>query len=303
MNIDSIKINPTGHMPKHKQKYGLEGRDKCTNADLCEYRSIGKYNGSFTGKNVAAVLNSRFTHADGGFVDTIAKLCDAHTVIAQNLVALVLAVGLRPLTIMSLPGKEKDKGDKIYASAHSIASGLIGFGFSCLVMYPLGQAYKKIAKEVDNLQKGAKYLEESTKVGFDQSKKEFKTFVDSAKEFFKVDDLKNIKESKVYKELCEHSKKFYGIDDLKNLKDSKVFTRLAKTLSKENGSRVLGMSPDVFVFGVVKAILTIKLIKPILKYGFGIEKSSHKQAQQPQEQTQVRMTGKPDIAKFVGGLK
>ena len=70
-------------------------------------------------------------------------LCNDHTVIAQNLVALVLAAGFRPLAIMSLPGK-KDKDDKIYASGHSIASGIIGFGFANVVMYPLGKSAKEI---------------------------------------------------------------------------------------------------------------------------------------------------------------
>ena len=74
-------------------------------------------------------------------------LCDEHTVIAQNLVALVLAAGFRPIAIMSLPGK-KDKDDKIYASGHSIASGLIGFGFSSIVMFPLGKAVKKTKETI-----------------------------------------------------------------------------------------------------------------------------------------------------------
>ena len=34
------------------------------------------------------------------------------------------------------------------------------------------------------------------------------------------------------------------------------------------------MAPDVFVFGIVKAMLTVALIPPILKYVFGIEKKA-----------------------------
>ena len=53
---------------------------------------------------------------------------------------------------MSLPGK-KDKDDKIYASGHAIASGIIGFVFSSIVMSPLDAASKKIKEEATLIQK------------------------------------------------------------------------------------------------------------------------------------------------------
>lgn len=280
MKIDSIKNYPTGIMLKHKPKYGLESKEKSTSTDLCENERVYEnFNGSFTGKNVAAVL-VEYPHKDGGFVDSILKLCDKHTVIAQNLVALLLAAFLRPLAIMSLPGKDKDTGDKIYASAHSIASGVIGFIFSSIVMYPLGVAADKVKNTVKELQEGVKTVEKAVAEGIKNPHKELENVVAKAK-------------------------KYFDEDDLLKLKDSKKFQRIAKTLGLEKGPRILGMAPDVFLFGVVKAILTIKLIKPILKYGFGIEKSN-KQSE-PSNQTngndKVLLSQKPDITKFAGGLE
>lgn len=256
MNIDSIKNYPSGNnMLRLKPKYGLENRDKSTGVDLCDKKNVnrGYYGGSFTGLNGAAAKVS------ANALDKILDLCEAHTVIAQNLVALVLASCFRPIAIMSLPGK-KNKDDKIYASGHSIASGLIGFGFSCLVMYPLGKAAKKVVESTEALKNNPKQF------------------------------------------LTEKSKKIYGVDDLSKLKDSKSFERV---------TRILKMAPDVFIFGVLKAMLTVALIPPILKYVFGVEKGK-KPVQQVQQQSDVKDSipsgfstamVKPEISKFAGGLK
>ena len=111
MNIDSIKNYPTtGLMLKPKSKHGLENREKSTSVEVCNREKVnrGYYSGSFTGLNGAAAKVSE------GALDEILTLCEKHTVIAQNLVALVLAAALRPLAIMSLPGK-KNKESKIFA--------------------------------------------------------------------------------------------------------------------------------------------------------------------------------------------
>ena len=41
------------------------------------------------------------------------------------------------------------------------------------------------------------------------------------------------------------------------------------------------MIPDTIVMGIPKALMTIALIPPILKYVFGLEKHSNKQTQKP----------------------
>lgn len=248
MNIDSIKNYPTkGLMLKPNSKYGIENREKSTSVEVCNREKVnrGYYSGSFTGLNVAAAKSS------GGLLDKVLTLCEKHTVIAQNLVALILAGVFRPLAIMSLPGK-KNKEDKIYASGHSIASGLIGFGFSSIVMYPIGVAAEKVLKST---------------------------------------------EGKTQKYLTDKSKQIYGVKDLAHLKDSKAFNNI---------SRIFKMAPDVLFFGVAKAMLTVALIPPILKYVFGIEKGKKKDApQQPQETTTPAAPAmqKPEMNKFAGGVK
>lgn len=65
-------------------------------------------------------------------------------VVFSALFALFLAGILRPATIMALPGKKKNKDDKKYASAHSIASGVIGLAVSTLIGTPISKAIKRI---------------------------------------------------------------------------------------------------------------------------------------------------------------
>ena len=67
---------------------------------------------------------------------------------------------------MVTPGDKKNHDDKKYASAHSIASGLIGLGFTILLSNPIARAAKKITenpqtfvKNQDNyMRKSKKYL-------------------------------------------------------------------------------------------------------------------------------------------------
>lgn len=277
MNIDSIKIYPDIHRTKFKQKdeswNALEYESK--SAGLCEEKKLnrGYLSDSLTRENkIGAVtfgsavsLPSKTAKvAKDTVFDKILKLCDKHTVIAQNLVALFLAVGLRPLAIMALPGKkDEDIDDKIYASGHAIASGLIGFAFSSIVMYPLGKAADKAKKMLRKAKTAdAKDLPEKT--------------VEALKKAFKVNDLNELKHSKSFK----------------------------------NVTKILDMAPDVFIFGYAKAILTIKLIKPIMKYVFGLEKKEKKP--QTEQQTEQQVTNKNflstampklNITKFAGGLK
>jgi len=98
MKIDSIRNYPIYSLEKHRSKSGmLENRE---NTGLCENKKLnrGYYSGSFTGNNGAAVkLLDKV-------LNKVNPLCDGDTVIAQNLVALVLASCFRPVAIMALPG-------------------------------------------------------------------------------------------------------------------------------------------------------------------------------------------------------
>lgn len=82
------------------------------------------------------------------------------------LFALVLTCALRPAAIMVTPGDKKNHDDKKYASAHSIASGLIGLGATILLSNPIAHATKKITENpetfIENknnyMRKSKKYL-------------------------------------------------------------------------------------------------------------------------------------------------
>lgn len=79
--------------------------------------------------------------------------------------ALLLTCLVRPASIMALPGGKKNKDDKKYASAHSIASGIIGYIISTAVSTPLAKAVKKVLEnpvEYAPLRNGA-YFEASKK--------------------------------------------------------------------------------------------------------------------------------------------
>lgn len=284
MNIDSIKNYPTGSNARLKHRDNvLEYKQK--SADLCENKNVnrGYYSGSFTGINVAAVAGSINPSKSSSLLDNILTLCDKHTVIAQNLVALFLAAGLRPIAIMSLPGK-KDKEDKIYASGHSIASGLIGFGFSSIVMYPLGAGVEYTKKTIKNAAAAMKALSKNTELT-----KEELELVNNIKKKYNVSNLKELEEVKVFKKL----KSIYKVNSLEELEHSKTF---------KNVTKMLDMAPDVFLFGVLKAMLTVALIPPILKYVFGIEKKKAP-VQAQQTPPPAPTIAKPEIEKFAGGLK
>lgn len=61
--------------------------------------------------------------------------------------ALLLTGLLRPAAIMTLPGEKKNKDDKKYAAAHSIASGCIGYVMSLIVTTPIADAIKKLTAD------------------------------------------------------------------------------------------------------------------------------------------------------------
>lgn len=72
--------------------------------------------------------------------------------------SIVLTCILRPASIMSLPGQKKNKDDKKYAAAQSIASGVIAYMIALAIFNPIAKSMKKIASDP------AKVLKASSKL-------------------------------------------------------------------------------------------------------------------------------------------
>ena len=151
------------------------------------------------------------------------EIFENKTVVAQSLVSLGVAGVLRPATNMAMAGKD-DREDAMYAASHAIASAVIGFVVSSIVMAPFDKAFRK--------------------------------FKDNPKKY--LSGLENV----------------FGIKEIGKRK-------LEKSSAYKNITKVAQMIPDTIVMGIPKALMTIALIPPILKYVFGLEKHSHKQTQKP----------------------
>lgn len=242
--------------PKLKEKH----------ADMCEIKRNTDYCGSFTGKSEAATsFVDKFMKSN--WFGKFTKYSEEHNVATSALIALVLAGMLRPATIMALPG-DKDKEDKIYASGHAIASGIIGFIVSTIVTSPFDESIKKIFETDENGNRmvfGRKKFEQLNK------------------------DIEELKKKPILTELEKQT-----LDNLKGKRGA------LKTFIK--------WIPD-WVIGVPRAMLTIALIPPILKYVFGIEKKKKDQPkvddiqQAKVETSNIKLDEKPVFAAFKGGVQ
>lgn len=228
-------------------------------ADMCDRGYSANYCGSFTGKSKSAAtfldktLNSRWF---GKF----AKYSYDHNISTSALIALILAGIMRPATIMALPGK-KDKEDKIYASGHSMASGIIGFAVSTAITSPFDESIKKVFDE-KKFARG-KFKEMDAKIAKLTAQKEAKTITEAAR-----------------KELKSLTKKRDALNVLvKNIPD--------------------------WLIGVPRAMLTIALIPPILKYVFGLEKKKKPapEAQKPVDVPKMDFIDKDVFKNVKGGVQ
>lgn len=235
--------------------------------------------GSFTGKEKTAAIALKKGVGDkiltSNWFNKFLEITEEHNVATSAFIALILAGILRPITTMALPGK-KDKEDKIYASGHAIASGIMGFIVSTILTSPLDGALTKTFEASEKIA-GLKDLKQGETI--EQFKKySSKTLV----EWFKK--IKEVKDA--------------GDDALKTDK------KAAKILKKKADAMktLLKNMPD-WIISVPRAMLTIALIPPILKYVFGIEKKK-KGAPQPQmEAPTMNFMDKPVFEQLKGGVK
>ena len=270
-----MKINSIQHdMPLKQGNLGLSSHSRSFREKNKEsmYENTGystNYCGSFTGKSETAAT----TIKKGGILtknwfNKFLEQTYHHNIATSALVALGLAGVMRPATIMALPG-EKDKEDKIYASGHSLASAILGFVASIILTSPLDIAVKKLFENPEKL--GSKKLAKMKRISADLEKRA---------------DMRN------------------SAGEIINRKSRELF----KAMNKHKGSlETLAKNLPDWIIAVPRAILTIALIPPILKYIFGVEKK--KAALQPQQKDNDNMNlkmkkkKKPVFQEFKGGVK
>lgn len=96
--------------------------------------------------NFCGFFNSeKFLKSDG--LKKVLDFADNNQLVFGAAYALLLTCILRPLSLMAFPSK-KNKDDMKFASAHSIASGLIGFGISTVIFTPISDGIKKFKDNI-----------------------------------------------------------------------------------------------------------------------------------------------------------
>lgn len=252
MKVDSLNYSQA-YKSKHGSVYDLHKRENY--GGLCDEKKCEKLNKGYYRSGSSLSFGSAAKYSDR-LLKNLIDGCNNHTVIIQNLWALMLAVLPRPIAIMLIPDpKRKNQKDKMAAATHGIASGLVGFGFASAIMYPLGKAAKKVKKDGEIVSDRLKGL------------------TDEALETANI----------TKKQLLEGTK-FVGekfLDLFGDFDKNGKLIKLNKALNFDRVTKALDMSPDTFVFGIAKAMLTIALIPPIMKYLFG----EGKQKPQPALQT------------------
>jgi hypothetical protein len=331
---------------RHKQKYAAVSPENSVRikADKSGINNDRGYNVNFSGSTqsesvtaakgfMGKLMNTRAFNWLTGFAG-------AHNVAAAALVALFLAGGLRPAITVSLPGK-KDLEDKIYAAGHSMASGVIGFGFSTLITTPIDSGVKYIYEDAKKISR-ADYQKLSTEELAEYIRKNNLSPEDIAQkmkneklsEEFIINSLKdsagnNLKSDKIAEFVKANNGEIMPIRELfvtKNGKTSylglkfiadhvdkinelKHQLHLEKDLVKKG--KLLGEIRNIenwvkaadttmknvsdWAIAIPRAMLTIALIPPILKYVFHVEK---KKKAEPQPQLQANNQVKIDSAMF-----
>lgn len=295
MKINSTQRDMTLKEGKFRLRSGSQHYREKNNAGVYENNRgySTDYCGSFTGKSeAAATVMKKGGILTSTWFNKLLTCSKKHNVSTSALVALVLAGVLRPAMIMTLPG-EKDKEDKIYASGHSMASAILGFIASVILTSPLDTA-------VENLFNNNGYLKTS-------NEDDGKLVTEKLKD--------NTEKPKVFsKKLTKIGRIEKSLEQRANLRDEagKIINRKSRELFKAMNrhrdalNTLLKMIPD-FIISVPRAILTIALIPPILKYVFGVEKKKAPEQQkennnmQPQN-TKMDFIDKPVFQEVINGL-
>ncbi len=150
-NLDSIaKTNSTNNMAlKEFRKNNYSERMHMRKQDLPSdtYENSVSFKGK---KEIIPIINNAVKGAKRGqkmdkflnstFFNKCLDLME-HEVFVQSAISALVCMALRPATILALPNG-KDKQDNIYASAHSISSGVVGILSSLLISVPFSKGIK-----------------------------------------------------------------------------------------------------------------------------------------------------------------
>lgn len=267
MKINSITNNFTlksGYL----EVYHDSQQTKKKSAGVCEKNKRGfnvTFNGGLPVKSGAAVnaLESKKMRA----LNWLLEFVKEHNVSGSALMALFLAGALRPATIMALPGK-KDKDDKIYASSHSMASALIGYGTSYAITIPWDNGINKV---MDNYKEHYDVVIANLKDGTNNEPPKLK---------YKFKILQN-----KYDKLVELQKEAASSG-----------TKLAKKACKNYIDTLKLEMKNIsdWAIAIPRSMLTIALIPPILKYVFGLEKK--KAAATKAESQNLQKNSQPSVS-------
>jgi hypothetical protein len=320
MKINSIHTAYRPYESSIKSREEEQGLSSGANAGLCKEGNIA--NSGRQEKSAAVSFKGLYgTKIFGNLMDSF----NANGIAANALIAIAFASILRPATIMSLPGK-KDKEDKLYASAHSFSSGLMGFAVSYLATTPLGNALRKIIKnpgydkiiatdEITGEEKEVRKIIEKHNNGKVTVKDEItgKETIIEEQEFKKLGQNEKLVEGRNYKILknkeaiIERAKKARDVlkkGPMNEITERHIerYNRVIKKNKLHMGTieTIIKNAPE-WILAVPRAMITIALLPFILKYVFGVQKKpSAKPAPAP---VPVLPQQKISLANFAGGLK
>ncbi|MEE3350381.1 MAG: hypothetical protein VZR09_10135 [Candidatus Gastranaerophilaceae bacterium] len=357
--------NPGVMHPNSKLRYSVQDCDLEKDTDNRGYNV--NFSGSLPNESGAAAKTLMEKIMSSGVFQWLTGFSGAHNVAAAALIGLFLAGGLRPAITISLPGK-KDLEDKIYAAGHSMASGLIGFGFSTLITTPIDSGVKFIYEDSKNIsienynqltkEELAEYIRKNnlnpediaSKMKNDKLSEEYiiSKLKDSEGKNLKSNEMAAfVKDNngvimpirKLYKEVIKKDKdgkkivvkKYQGlnfiaehVDKIHELqhqlhletdmvKKGKLLGEIRNLENWVKGAETTMKNVSEWAIAIPRAMLTIALIPPILKYVFHVEKKKTAAPEPKQVEVTAAATVTPEekevqpmklsMNKFMGGAK
>ena len=155
--INNIQQTPTISQHKRTLKSTMSSERNLSNSARVNKNEIKRepaeinFCGFFKPEKVDAFLKNDKFHK-------VLEMAGGNQALFQASFALVLTCGFRPLSILLMPSK-KNKDDQKYASAHSIASGVIGFIITSILLAPFNNGFKKVQTKLKDMIEKGNYLE------------------------------------------------------------------------------------------------------------------------------------------------